>query len=90
MSETDATDPAPAELIDHLCRSSQLTASEAEHLVNEVLNYFSQTVEEYLRSRHQELQSQGIGNSQIFVLLQRELNNKRFCAKRIGSDILVS
>jgi len=49
----------PAELIDHLCRSSRLTAKEAEHVVSEVLTYFSETPEDYLRVRHQELQALG-------------------------------
>lgn len=81
MTDIEVTDTAPAELIDHLCRSSQLTASEAEHLVTEVLSYFSQTPEEFLRTRHQELQSQGYGNSAIFTTLKTELSTRRFGAK---------
>lgn len=81
MSDQEKTDGAPAELIDHLCRSSQLTAKQAEHLVAEVLSYFSQTPEEFLRTRHQELQSLGHGNSAIFTILQTELKTKRFTTK---------
>ncbi len=85
--DTTADSPAdlparpPDELIDHLCRSSQLTAREAEHLVAEVLAYFSQTPEEFLRARHQELQSLGYGNTEIFATLQAELGLRRFSAK---------
>lgn len=81
MPEIEANAEAPSELIDHLCRNSQLTASEAEHLVAEVLGYFSQTPEDYLRTRHQELQSQGYGNAAIFSTLQLELSTRRFNAK---------
>lgn len=86
MSDIEVTNDAQTELIDnelidHLCRSSQLTAKEAERVVAEVLSYFSQTPEEFLRTRHQELQSQGYGNSAIFTTLQIEMSNRRFGAK---------
>jgi len=71
----------PAELIDHLCRSSRLTAPEAEHVVSEVLAYFSETPEDYVRNRHQELQALGNSNSDIFLTLQEELPARRFGAK---------
>ena len=78
---TDATATVPTELIDHLCRNSQLTAKQAEHLVNEVLAYFAETPEVYLRKRHQELQSYGRSNPDIFAALQQELNARRFKCK---------
>ena len=80
MSENEVS-VASAELIDHLCRISPLTAREAEHLVAEVLAYFSQVPDEYLRTRHQELQAQGFSNSAIFSTLQREMLDRRFAAK---------
>ena len=81
MSKIEDSADVPADLINHLCRNSQLTAREAEHLVAEVLAYFSQTPEEFLRTRHQELQSQGFGNATIFSMLQLELSTRRFGAK---------
>jgi len=71
----------PADLIDHLCRSSRLTTQEAEHVVSEVLAYFSETPEDYVRNRHQELQALGNSNSDIFSTLQEELQARRFGAK---------
>ena len=81
MTNIAVTHDVPTELIDHLCRNSQLTAKQAEHLVAEVLNYFSQTPDDFLRTRHQELQAQGYGNADIFATLQAELNSRRFGAK---------
>lgn len=81
MSRKEEATDTRADLIDHLCRSSQLTAREAEHLVAEVLEYFSQTPEQFLRTRHQELQSQGYDNTTIFTILQRELSTRRFASK---------
>lgn len=81
MSKIEEPAGVPADLIDHLCRNSQLNAREAEHLVAEVVAYYSQTPDEFLRARHQELQSQGFGNTAIFSMLQLELNTRRFGAK---------
>jgi len=71
----------PEDLVDHLCRNSRLTASEAEHLVSEVLAYFSATPDDYLRTRHQELQALGNSNPDIFSTLQKEIQARRFGAK---------
>ena len=71
----------PAELIDHLCRNSRLTAGEAEHVIREVLSYFSETQDEFLRLRHQELQLLGHSNAEIFSALQLELQSRRFSSK---------
>jgi len=83
--ESDATTELPAELIDHLCRRSRMTAQEATHLVIEVLNYYSDTSEEFLRTRHQELQTLGYNNQQIFSELQQELSQRRFKAKKLSA-----
>jgi len=64
----------PSELIDHLCRNSRLNAQEAEHIVNEVLAYFAETPDELGRS-----------NSDIFLVLQHELQNRRFASKPMST-----
>jgi len=81
MSETTV----PTELIDHLCRSSRLTAQEAEHMASEVLAYFSETPDEFVRHRHQELQALGRSNSEIYATLQKELQERRFSAKPLST-----
>lgn len=80
---TDAN--VPSELIDHLCRNTQLTAQQAEHLVIEVLAYFAETPEMFLRKRHQELQTNGRSNSDIFAALQHELQSRRFTCKPMST-----
>ncbi len=75
----------PEELIDHLCRSSRITAREATHLVIEVLSFYSETADEFLRARHQELQALGYNNRQIFSTLQEELSQRRFKAKPLSA-----
>ena len=69
------------ELIDHLCRNSRLTASEAEHVALEVLAYYDETPEQFIRERHLELQLLGHSNKTIFETLQTELAQRRFKSK---------
>lgn len=71
----------PQELVDHLCRTSRLTASEARQLVAEVNHFYGETVEQFLLRRHQELQLRGLSNSTIFTTLQSEIEDWRFSGK---------
>ena len=68
------------ELIDHLARTSRLTSAEAERLVNEVLTFLGETPEAFIRRRHHALQSEGLGNDEIFARLTQELAQRRFSA----------
>jgi len=78
------TDPStrelPRELIDHLCRSSALTAQEATHIVQEVLAYFHETPDAFVRRRHQEMQVAGWPNTRIFAVIRAEMNTTRFAS----------
>ena len=78
-------DAVPVELIDHLCRSSRLTAQEATRVVSDVLAYFDDTPDAFLRQRHQELQLLGYNNSDIYAALQRELQARRFSCKPMST-----
>jgi hypothetical protein len=68
------------ELILYLEQAHGLSARTAERLVDEVLSYCSETVEEYVRRRHIELQSQEHKNEAIFAQISSELALRRFCA----------
>jgi len=45
--------------------------------VAEVLGYFGESVEEYVRRRHRELKSEGLTNDQIFARIVAELPSRR-------------
>ena len=47
------------ELVDHLVRSGVLRRGEAVRVVAEVVAYFSETAEEFVRRRHRELREGG-------------------------------
>ncbi|MET7701121.1 MULTISPECIES: hypothetical protein [unclassified Streptomyces] len=61
------------ELVDHLTRSTALNRGEALRVIQDVLAYFDETTEEYVRRRHRELQGQGLVNATIFERIEADL-----------------
>lgn len=61
------------ELVDHLTRSTTLSRGEALRVVQDVLAYFDETTEDFVRRRHRELQAQGLVNSSIFERIEGDL-----------------
>lgn len=66
------------DLIDYLVRSSRLTRPEAERVLNEILEFLSDTAEDYIRRRHLQLQALGLANEAIFQQIAAELPRRRF------------
>lgn len=75
---------APEELVDQLARSSPLSPAGASRVVTEVVYFFSETVEQFVRRRHRELQAQGSSNPQIFEQVALELGEWRFVAPALS------
>lgn len=73
-----------AELIAYLVRSTRLTASEARKVVDEVVAFMDETVEDFIRRRHLALQSQGLSNTRIFAQIAEELDHWRFRAPSLS------
>ncbi|SOD86383.1 hypothetical protein [Streptomyces sp. Ag109_G2-15] len=61
------------ELVDHLTRSTPLNRGEALRVIQDVLAYFDETTQDYVRRRHRELQAQGLQNSAIFDRIEADL-----------------
>ncbi len=72
------------DLVSHLCRTSGLRPGEAERLVGEVLAYFSESLEEFVRRRHGELQERGMKNGAIFEVIAREIPERRVMPRRLS------
>jgi hypothetical protein len=62
-----------AELVGHLTRTTPLPPSAATRVVEEVVAYFSESAEGFVRRRHRELQTAHLGNSEIFRRIAEEL-----------------
>lgn len=68
-------------LIDHIRHGSGLTPSEARKIVDEVIAYFSETPEAYVRRRHLEIKQElGLSNPRIFQRIEAELAQLVFAA----------
>ncbi|MFT5503307.1 MAG: hypothetical protein ACI845_003429 [Gammaproteobacteria bacterium] len=73
------TKPDLNPLIQHLCNSSSLDRAAAEKLIDEVLAYFAETVEDYVRRRHRELKLElGLSNPEIYQRLETEISQLVF------------
>ena len=72
------------ELVTHLTHTSPLSPGEAARVVAEVLGYFGESVEEFVRRRHRELKSGGLTNEQAFALIAAELPARRVAPPRLS------
>ncbi|KUO13734.1 hypothetical protein [Streptomyces sp. DSM 15324] len=61
------------ELVDHLTRSTPLQRGEALRVIQDVLAFFDETTEDYVRRRHRELQADGLVNAEIFERIAADL-----------------
>ncbi|MEU1512354.1 hypothetical protein ABZ490_09355 [Streptomyces sp. NPDC005811] len=61
------------ELVDHLMRSTPLQRGEALRVIQDVLAFFDETTENYVRRRHRELQADGLVNAEIFERIAADL-----------------
>nr|WP_157164957.1 hypothetical protein [Streptomyces typhae] len=56
-----------------MTRSTPLQRGEALRVIQDVLAYFDETAESYVRRRHRELQGQGLVNAEIFERIAADL-----------------
>jgi len=66
------------ELIEHLTRTGRLDSREAGHLVDEVLGFLDESVEQFVRRRHGELQREGFDNEAIYRRVSEEAGRRLF------------
>lgn len=75
---------APHELARHVAMSTGLDEATAARVVADVMAYFAQTVEEYVRHRHAFLKSRNRKNDDIWPLIAGELAARRFTAGELS------
>ena len=64
------------ELIDRVADSTGLSRAEAERVVQDVIAWYREPVEDYVRRRHAHYQLYGKRNPEIFQLIAGELQNR--------------
>jgi len=57
----------------------------AVRLIQEVLAFYDESVDDYVRRRHLELQAQGVGNAEIYTTLQSEIGARPFPAQPLST-----
>jgi hypothetical protein len=70
--ETESLEP----LLDHLQRALPLRRSEAERVVAEVVEWYAESPEAFIRRRHRELQSRGVPNAEAYARIAEELASR--------------
>ena len=79
-----ASNPAPQELLVHLSQVTRLSPHEAGRVLEEICAYFTESVEEFVSRRHQELQHEGLANRVIYQRIADELRERRFPAPHLS------
>lgn len=62
----------------YLMSTYPIDVSLLEHLLEDMGEYFSKDVREFISLRHQELHREGMKNDQIYGQIQKELKERRF------------
>ncbi|GGU22387.1 hypothetical protein GCM10007979_21390 [Nocardioides albus] len=70
-------------LIDHLVATTGLPPTEVARVIEDVVAYFDEPVEAYVRRRHAQLKTYGAKNDAIFALLAEELRSRVVAAPRL-------
>lgn len=73
---------AHEELVAHLTHTSPLSPGEAARVVADVLGYFGESAEEFVRRRHRELKATGLTNERAFERIAAELPARRVTPPR--------
>jgi hypothetical protein len=66
------------ELVEYLIHTCPLSTAEAGRVVADVLGYFSEPPEEYVRRRHRELKARGVTNDVAFQQIAAEIPQRRY------------
>jgi len=75
--------PADPDLVARLVASTGLTPAEATRVIDDVVAFHAEQVEEYVRRRHTYLKTYGVRNEEIFVRLRTELRDRVFAAPEL-------
>jgi hypothetical protein len=70
-------------LVDHVVASTGLTPAEATRVIEDVLAFSAETIEDYVRRRHRELKTYGARNPEIFARIASELRERVVAAPRL-------
>ena len=73
-------DQFPPDLVRRVAVSTDLPQATAVRVIADVIAYFSESIEEFVRRRHGELQRRQYKNDEIWPVIAAELGQRRFAA----------
>lgn len=76
--------PADPDLVAHLVGSTGLTPAEAARVVEDVVAFHAEPVEELVRRRHAHLKTYGAKNPEIFAQIATELADRVVAAPELS------
>ncbi len=76
--------PVESALVDHLVAGTGLSASEARRVVEDVVAFYAEPVEVFVRRRHAELKTYGAKNDEIFARIATELGERVVAAPTLS------
>jgi heterodisulfide reductase subunit A-like polyferredoxin len=71
-------------LVDHVVATTGLTPAEAARVIDDVLAFHAETVDEFVRRRHAQLRTHGAKNDEIFAQVATELAGRVVAAPRLS------
>jgi hypothetical protein len=77
-----AVPPDPA-LVERIVASTGLTPAEAARVVEDVVAFHAEPVEDYVRRRHAHLRTYGAKNEQVFARIAEELAGRVVAAPEL-------
>ena len=75
--------PDPA-LVSHVVATTSLTPGEAARVIEDVIAFHAQPVEQYVRDRHARLKTYGAKNPEIFARIAEELAERAVAAPELS------
>ena len=73
-----------ADLVSRIATSTGLRPAEAVRVIADVVAYYAETTEDYVRRRHDELQTYGMKNPKIFAQIKDELAERVVAAPALS------
>ena len=73
-----------SDLIRYVTASTGLPNVTAARVIADVLAYFDETVEDYVRQRHHELRLRQLKNADIWLAISAEITTRRFAAPALS------
>jgi len=70
-------------LVDHVVATTGLSRDEATRVIEDIVAFHAEPVDDYVRRRHRQLKTYGARNPEIFARIAEELQTRVVAAPRL-------